>query len=252
MRLEQKVAVITGAGRGIGRAIARCFAAEGAAVVVAEINPTSGQDVVDLIRARDQEAYLYECDVTDVEQVQAMVEFALGELGHVDILVNNAVWEGDWMHGDAWRAVEVGLGGTWNCSRAILPPMAEQGHGSVINMSSVQALMGFGVDHLYTATKGAIVSLTRAMACEYGKHNVRINVICPGSIRTEHWDKRNEANPGVIDSNLALYPLGRVGEPCEVADAALYLASEESSFVTGSVLVVDGGITAGHIMFQEM
>lgn len=251
MRLDEKVAIITGAGRGIGRAIAERFAAEGATVVIAETDAATGAEVVDAIRSRDQRAHFCECDVTLQDHVRATVDFALEDLGQIDVLVNNAVWGGDWLHGDPWMAVEVALRGTWNCTRAVLPSMVERGAGSIVNLSSVQALMGFGVDHLYTAAKGAIVSMTRSMACEYGVHNIRMNAICPGTVETENWDERKAANPEVLEEITRLYPLGRVGRPEEIADAALFLASEEASFVTGAVLVVDGGITAGHMTFRE-
>ncbi len=251
MRLEGRTALITGAGQGIGRAIAERLASEGASVVIAEIDRATGQAVVDAIRSRQQVAHFCACDVTQEDQVRAMADLALQEFGQIDILVNNAVWGGDWTGGDAWMSVEVALRGTWLCTQAVLPAMVERGSGSIVNLSSVQALMGFGVDHLYTAAKGAIVSLTRSLACEYGRHNVRINAICPGTTDTENWDERKTANPGVLDELTRLYPLGRVGKPSEVADAALFLASDEASFITGAVLVVDGGITAGHMAFRE-
>lgn len=251
MRLEGNVAIITGAGRGIGRAIAQRFAAEGAPVVIADINETKGRKVAESIYAQGGAAVFRACDVTREHQVESMVASLLGEFGRIDILVNNAIWGGDWVHGDPWMAVEVALRGTWHCTRAVLPSMIERGSGNVVNISSIQALMGFGTDHLYTAAKGAIVSLTRSMACEVGEHNVRMNVICPGTVDTEQWDERKAANPEILERVTRLYPLGRVGEPADIADAAIFLASEEASFITGAVLVVDGGITAGNVAFGD-
>lgn len=249
MRLEGKVAIITGAGRGIGRAIAQRFAAEDAPVVIADINETNGREVVEAIRAEGGSAVFRECDVTREDEVEALVASVLDEFGCIDVLVNNAIWGGNGGHGDPWMAVEVALRGTWHCTRAVLPTMVKQGSGSLVNISSIQALMGFGTDHLYTAAKGAIVSLTRSMACEMGEHNIRMNVICPGTVDTEQWDERKAADPEILERVRRLYPLGRVGEPADIADAALFLASEEAAFITGTVLVVDGGITAGNIAF---
>lgn len=179
-----------------------------------------------------------------------MTEATLREFGRVDILVNNAISHVDDIHGNVWDPViNVALKGTWLCVQAVLPAMQQQGAGCIVNMSSVNALMSFGPEHLYTAAKGAIISLTRSLAVENGKHNIRINALCPGTTETETWEPIKAANPAVIENVSKLYPLGRVATPEEIANAALFLASDEASFVTGAVLVVDGGLTAGNLEF---
>ncbi len=251
MRLQDRTAIITGAGQGIGRAIAERFAAEGAQVIVADIAADTGEKTVELIRSRGQRAHLCVCDVTSEEQVQAVADFATRELGRIDILVNNAICGVELVHGNSWRVVEVALGGAWHCTQAVLPTMLQQGSGAIINVSSVNALMGFGPEHLYTAAKGALVSLTRSLAAVYGPLGLRVNALCPGSTDTEHWEPIKQANPGVVATVSKLYPLGRIAQPAEVANAALFLASDDASFVTGAVLVVDGGITASQMAFRK-
>jgi len=250
MRLKDRVAIVTGAGSGIGRAIAERFAEEGAAVAIAEIVVATGQQIADLISARGQQARFHQCDVTREDQVQAMIAAVRRDLGRIDILVNSAICRAELVDANSWTVIEVALRGMWNCCRAVLPVMVEQGRGNVVNVSSINALMGFG-GHLYTAAKGAIVSMTRSLAGEYGKHNIRVNALCPGSIETEHWAPMKAADPQVLDKLGRQYPLGRVGQPVEVAHAALFLASDEASFITGATLVVDGGISACHVGFTE-
>ena len=146
--------------------------------------------------------------------------------------------------------VDVALRGTWICMQAVLPGMREMGGGSIINVSSVNALMGFGKAHVYSAVKAGIIGMSRSLCGEVGKNGIRINCICPGTIVTEIWDQDIKANPNVMDELKPLYPLGRLGKPVDIANAALFLASDESSFATGAVFVIDGGISAVQMAFR--
>jgi 3-oxoacyl-[acyl-carrier protein] reductase len=252
MRLADKVAIVTGAGRGIGRAVATRFAAEGARVVVADVDTSTGGAVVEEIRAVGGAAHFRHCDVSREGQVRAMVDFTLERFGRIDILVNNAICSIDDVLDNAWAPnMDVAVKGTWLCCQAVLPPMVDRRAGSIVNLSSINALMGFGVHYVYTAAKGAIISLTRCLATQYGEHNIRLNVLCPGSTQTEAWGPMLEADPKVLEKVAKLYPLRRVAQPEEIASAALFLASDEASFVTGSVLVADGGATAGYVAFDN-
>jgi NAD(P)-dependent dehydrogenase (short-subunit alcohol dehydrogenase family) len=251
MRLEDKVAIVTGAGSGIGRAIARCFAREGAAVVADDVNDDSGQATVDGIASEGGRAVYRHGDVSDETNVKELVETAHAEFGALDVLVNNAICGEPAVAANDWDAiVGVGLRGAWLTMQAAIPLM-ERGGGSIVNISSVNALAAFGSEHVYSGVKAGIIGLTRSLACQVGRHGIRINCICPGTILTEVWRSQIEREPDLMDRLARLYPLGRVGKPDDVAAAALYLASEESSFVTGSVLVVDGGLTAGNVGFPS-
>jgi NAD(P)-dependent dehydrogenase (short-subunit alcohol dehydrogenase family) len=250
MRLEGKVAVITGSSSGIGKATAERFAAEGAAVVVNGYPPERGEEVAAAIRDAGGRAAYREADVRRGRDLQGLIRFTLKQFGRIDILMNNAMCgrsdrvidqrEGDWdeVFASTVRAAFLG-------SKYALPAMIEQGGGSIINTASVHALLGArGRWAAYDSAKAALVNLTRQMAVDYGRHGVRVNAICPGWIVRQTPEEWRALNPKMVLRNRLLYPLGRPGHYSEVANAALFLASDEASFVTGHALVVDGGLTA--------
>jgi NAD(P)-dependent dehydrogenase (short-subunit alcohol dehydrogenase family) len=250
MRLANKVAIITGAGSGIGRATAIRFAAEGARVVVNDINAPGGEETVRKIKEAGGNSLFVQADVADSTAVTSMVEAAAEAYDSPEILVNVAICSRDSIAANEWTPnVEVGLHGTWLCTQAVLPRMKAAGRGSIVNVSSVNALMGFGNTHVYSGVKAGIIGLSRSLCGEVGKFGIRINCICPGTIVTEIWQPLMEEDPGLVDRLRALYPLRRLGKPEDVANAALFLASDESSFATGAVFVIDGGVTAVHLGF---
>lgn len=248
MRLSNKTAIVTGAGHGIGQAIAELFAAEGAAVLLADIDDGAGEATAGAIRGRGGRATFQHTDVADEEQVAAAVLRAL-EIGkgQIDILCNNASYLAEWHDvvaatRDEWeKCFQTTLLGSAHFLREVLPLMVARRSGSVVNIASIQGIVGARSSAAYTSMKHALVGLTRSAACDYASHNVRINAICPGAIKT-----RISPQPGseLHERQIAKTPLGRIGEPREVAFAALFLASDEASYVTGAVLPVDGGWTA--------
>jgi NAD(P)-dependent dehydrogenase (short-subunit alcohol dehydrogenase family) len=250
MRLANKTAMITGAGSGIGRATALRFAAEGARVVVNDINDAGGQETVRRIQAAGGESFFVHADVSQQEDVRKMVDAAVDTYGPPGILVNSAICSQASVAGNAWLPnINIGMHGTWQCIQAVLPKMKALGSGSIVNISSVNALMGFGNTHVYSGVKAGIIGFSRSLAGEIGKHGIRINCICPGTIVTEVWQFATDQDPTIFDRLKPLYPLGRLGKPEDVANAALFLASDESSFATGAVFVIDGGLTAAHLGF---
>lgn len=247
-RLDGRVAVITGAGSGIGRAAAQLFAAEGALVAIAELSPELGDETVRLVRDAGGVAEMFQTDVTDEASVDAMISGVTARFGKLDILYNNA--GGSRGHDgpvtevaleEFWRAIKLDLFGTWLCCRRGIPEIIKSGGGSVINTASNVALRGFKRLSAYTAAKGGVISLTRAMAVDYAEQGVRVNAIAPSVTLTERLKQRMQTSTTV--QRMADRHLVGLGEPIDVAQTALYLASDESRRVTGHVLRVDSGMT---------
>ena len=250
MRLNDKIAIVTGAGRGIGRAVALRFAEEGAKVVVDDVNDAIGMSTVSAITDGGGEALFVNADVSDAAGVERLVAETVNAYGTIDTLVNNAICSTADVLNNNWDAnLAVALRGTSNCSNAVIPVMQKGGGGSIVNIASVNGLIGLQGIHAYSAAKGGVIALTRSLAVAHGKDNIRINCICPGTIQTEVWEPMIERNPQILDEITPWYPLGRIGQPVDIANAALFLASDEAGFATGAVFVIDGGLTAGNHQF---
>ena len=250
MRLNNKISIVTGAGRGIGRAIALRFAEEGAKVVIDDVNDDIGNATVSAIIDAGGEALFISADVSDAAEAERLIARAVDAYGSVDILVNNAICSTADVLNNNWEAnLTVALQGTSHCSNAVIPVMQKAGGGSIINIASVNGLIGLHAIHAYSAAKGGVIALTRSMAVAHGKDNIRINCICPGTIQTEVWEPIIKRNPKILDEITPWYPLGRIRQPVDIANAALFLASDEASFATGAVFVIDGGLTAGNHQF---
>lgn len=248
MRLKNKVAIITGGGSGIGRATAELFAAEGAKVVVADSNAEAGREAAQGIRKSGDEACVVQVDVSDPAQVQRMIDDTLKTYGGIDILFNGAaiLAFGTAIETDekTWnRVMAVNLNGTFWCCKSVLPHMIKRGGGSIINVSSsTGAHDAKGNTVAYVTSKGGVALMTKAMAIDHARANIRVNALCPGPTDTPML--RSVLSPEQMDAFAATFPIGRMGRPEELAYAALFLASDEASFVTGALMAVDGGQTA--------
>ncbi|MEO8228791.1 MAG: glucose 1-dehydrogenase [Chloroflexota bacterium] len=254
MRLQDKVAIITGAGGGMGRTAALMFAEHGARVVAAEFSAAAGEETVRLVRDAGGEASFIKVDVSREGDAKAMVDHAVATYGRVDVLYNNAGIMPEADHSvidtevDVWdQVMAVNVRGVFLGCKFAIPQMVDQGSGSIINIASFVALVGCSVPQdAYTASKGALLSLTRSLAVQFGPKGVRTNAICPGPVETPllmEWLVKDEEAKRL---RLARNPTGRFGKPEEIVHMAVYLASDESRWTNGAQLVVDGGITVNY------
>jgi len=245
--LEDKVGIVTGAGQGIGRAIAEVYAREGAKVVVADFNEAAGQETVDRITAAGGQAVFQFGDVSKEASVQAMVEAAVSAFGGLNIACNSAALSrGSGPIHDYDREVfdqtlEMCLTNTWLCMKYEIPAMLASGGGAIVNISSNASLRGQAYNTAYAAAKGGVNILTKSSAAEYGAQGIRINAVSPGVIRTPGVEKYFEEQPKIAEGLKKAAVMNRLGEPEEIAEAVAFLSSDRASFITGQILSVDGG-----------
>jgi NAD(P)-dependent dehydrogenase (short-subunit alcohol dehydrogenase family) len=258
-RLEGKTAVITGAADGIGHAIAEAMAREGAHVFLGDIADSAGEDFATALRAAGYRADYVHCDVSEESDIISLIDSAVTKTGRLDVMVNNAaiaiggmpVHE---MTDEQWhRLIAVNLTSVFRGCKYALPYMIAQKSGSIINMASAQGHIGLDGWTAYAGAKGAVMAMTRQMAVEFGPMNIRVNSISPGTINTPMNDRLiKEIGGNLARAWVKMHPLGRIGEPSEVAEAAVYLASDAAGFTTGTDLRVDGGLTAAPRYVPEL
>jgi meso-butanediol dehydrogenase / (S,S)-butanediol dehydrogenase / diacetyl reductase len=256
MRLKDKVALVSGSGSGIGEATAKRLASEGAAVVVVDLNEEGATRVAEEIRRAGGKAEALRANVGVPAEVENMIKFAVGKFGQLDIIHNNAIrlYTGrvGEMSLEHWRkSVDIGLTSYWYATRCALEVMVPRRTGAIINTGSVS---GIGADYglgAYNAIKAGVINLTRATAIEYGRKGIRCNAVCPGAILTPPIIKSHRAVPGLAEKMADAIPMGRCGEPNEIANVVLFLASDEASYVNGTTIVADGGLMA-HTGFPSM
>jgi 2-hydroxycyclohexanecarboxyl-CoA dehydrogenase len=242
-KLDNKIAIVTGAGQGIGRGIATKLAAEGATVVVTDINETMAKETAAEIGGVGLAA-----DVTSRESVEGMVEQVMQQFGRIDVLVNNAGWDkvGPFVDTDPadWdRVIEINLYGVLHTSKAVLPIMAAQGFGSVVNLASDAGRVGSSGEAVYSAAKGGVIAFTKATAREMARHQVNANCVCPGPTDTALFASIGGDNPKLREALTKAIPLRRLAQPTDLANAVAFFASHEAAYITGQTVSVSGGLT---------
>ncbi len=249
-QLDGKVALITGAGSGIGRASALAFAREGAKVAVADIVVEGGEETVRMVKEAGGEAFFIKVDVSDAADVEAMVNTVVDTYGRIDCAYNNAGIEGRLASTDEYpedvfdKVIDINLTGVWLCMKYELPHMLKQGSGAIVNTASGAGLIGVAGMSAYVASKHGVVGLTKTAALEYAKSGIRVNAVCPGLIQTPMVERITADQPQLGEALVAAEPVGRTGKPEEIAESVVWLSSDAASFVTGHAMSVDGGYVA--------
>ncbi|UOY07150.1 SDR family oxidoreductase [Muricauda sp. SCSIO 64092] len=248
MDLKEKVVIITGAGSGIGKATAQLFATQGAQVIVSDINMENAQKVADGILVDDGKAIAYQTDVTQFEEVENLVKKTVAKYGRLDVMVNNAGIGGknqaktaDHTLEDWHNVIAVNQTGVFYCMKLALGIMEKQGYGNMVNVASLAGLKPSGNNLSYAASKFAVVGMTKSAALEYGRKNIRINAVCPGFTESALLDQLLAVSPEMGDKLMRFIPMGRFGKANEIAEAICWLASDNSKFITGQTLTLDGG-----------